>query len=90
MNSKERCITELIKKSILEGWDAGKEKSFPEITKKVNSTMKKAGFLDEVSPRRIGAYLRKFLSIETERRGHTNVTYPVLTPQIVERLSAKL
>ena len=69
-----------------EGWEAGNEKDFMQITKETNFTLRQAGFPSPITPKLVGSYVRKFLKLDTERRGHDNKRFPVLTPGIAKEV----
>lgn len=88
MNRRQKFIVERIKEQILEGLKEGKEKRIKEISDNINLFFGSVGLPKDITPKLVGIYLNKFLDIETERRGHDNFTYPVLTPEKI--ISLKL
>jgi hypothetical protein len=86
MNEKEKIITLIIAKIISDSWYKGYEKDFTSITKETNFILREQGFPSPIKPKQVGVYIKKFLGLETERRGHKNYTFPVLTPSLVEKV----
>lgn len=86
MNKREQHLVDMIKVIILNAWNGGKELSISEITEELNHMLKEFGYPTEINPKQVGVYIRKYLGLETEIRGHDKRYYPVLTPDIIKEL----
>ena len=86
MNEREEYIVNNLRLVLIENWKDGKEQTVKQLTNQVNQGLRKNGYPYRATGRLIGGYLKKFLGINTEKRGNLNHTYPIYTPENYRRL----